>query len=241
MIDNKVKLVIWDLDDTFWKGTLLEGGIAPNVKNVELVKALSGRGIVNSICSKNDRDQAMAALSDLGVWDYFVFPHIAFSPKGQAIASMLEGAGLRAENTVFIDDNPSNLEEVKFFNPGIMAAHPAVVLHALLDHPNCAGKLDPEMTRLKQYQFLQHKVEERSTSTLSNEEFLRTSNILVTIDRDIEANFDRVVELINRTNQLNYTKRRLNSTEDIEDFRRQLSRFGYQAGCVRAVDNYGDY
>ncbi|MFL6690133.1 MAG: hypothetical protein ACJ8IR_08135 [Alphaproteobacteria bacterium] len=241
MIDNKVKLVIWDLDDTFWGGTLLEGGITPIGKNVELVKALSGRGIVNSICSKNDQDQVKGALINLGIWDYFVFPHIAFGPKGQAIAGMLEAAGLRAENTLFIDDNPSNLEEVKFFNPGIMAAHPADVLDALLDHPNCAGKHDPEMTRVKQYKFLQRKVEERSASMLSNQEFLRTSNIRVTIDRDVEANFDRVVELINRTNQLNYTKRRLSTPNDIEDFRRLLNRFGYQAGCVHALDNYGDY
>src|SRR4051794_17079049 len=241
MIDNKVKLVIWDLDDTFWGGTLLEGGIAPIAKNMDLVKALSGRGIVNSICSKNDYEQVRVALSGLGIWDHFVFPHIAFSPKGQAIAEMLECAGLRAENTLFIDDNPSNLEEAKYFNPGIMAAHPTDVLDALLDHPQCAGKPDPEMTRLKQYRFLQRKVSERKTSALSNEEFLRTSNIRITIERDIEANFDRVVELINRTNQLNYTKRRLNTPEDIEDFRGLLNRFGYQAGCVHALDNYGDY
>lgn len=43
-----VRLVIWDLDDTFWKGTLTEGGIEPILENIELVKLLSARGIVNS-------------------------------------------------------------------------------------------------------------------------------------------------------------------------------------------------
>jgi FkbH-like protein len=241
MIVNKVKLVVWDLDDTFWTGTLLEGGMVSIARNVEMVKELSRRGIVNSICSKNGYEEAKAALTELGIWDHFVFPHIAFSPKGQAIANMLEGAGLRAENTLFIDDNPSNLEEVKFFNPAIMTAHPAEVLEALLDHPHCAGTPDPELTRLKQYQFLQRKVEEKSASTLSNEEFLRASNLRIEIDRDIEANFDRVVDLINRTNQLNYTKKRLNTPEEMREFRKLLRRFGHQFGCIRAVDNYGDY
>src|SRR3954447_17963574 len=92
MIVNKVKLVVWDLDDTFWTGTLLEGGMVPVVRNAEMVKELSRRGIVNSICSKNGYEEAKAALIELGIWDHFVFPHIAFSPKGQAIANMLEGA-----------------------------------------------------------------------------------------------------------------------------------------------------
>src|SRR5947207_2533847 len=91
MLENKVKLLIWDLDDTFWSGTLTEGGITPIPRNGELVVELSKRGIINSICSKNDHDAAKAKLIELGVWDYFVFPTISFSPKGQAVAEMIEG------------------------------------------------------------------------------------------------------------------------------------------------------
>jgi len=241
MIGKSVKLVIWDLDETFWRGTLSEGGITPVARNHDLVMTLCKRGIISSICSKNDFDQTKAKLVELGLWDYFVFPHISFSPKGKAINGMIEAAALRAENVLFIDDNQSNLEEVKFFNPGIMTAHPDDVLETLLDHPNLAGKPDPEMTRLKQYQFLQRKVEERSTSGLSNDEFLRASNIRVRIDHDIEANFDRVVELINRSNQLNYTKKRLETPKEVENFRAELKEYGCFSGCVFAEDNYGDY
>jgi FkbH-like protein len=242
MIENKVKLVVWDLDDTFWRGTLTEGGIEAVPANSEIVRQLSSRGIVNSICSKNDPEQVKQKLMELDIWDHFVFPAISFSPKGKAVADMIEGAALRAENVLFIDDNPSNLEEVKFFNPGIMVAHPADILDELLDHPHCAGKPDPELTRLKQYRFLQLKVEDRSSSALSNEEFLRTSNIRVTIDYEIEENFDRILELINRTNQLNYTKKRLNTPDELDNFKVLLNgSFSYHAGCVRASDSYGDY
>ena len=41
MIENKVKLVIWDLDETFWRGTLTEGGIAHIDSNIEMVRELS--------------------------------------------------------------------------------------------------------------------------------------------------------------------------------------------------------
>ena len=33
MLQNDVKLVIWDLDDTFWSGTLAEGEITPLPEN----------------------------------------------------------------------------------------------------------------------------------------------------------------------------------------------------------------
>jgi len=203
--------------------------------------ALSKRGIINSICSKNDYDQARAKLTELGVWEHFVFPRISFNPKGKAVAELIEDAALRPQNVLFIDDNRSNLEEVKFFNPGIMTGHPDDLLDGLLDHPHLAGKPDPEMSRLKQYQFLQQKVDERSSSSLSNEEFLRASNIRVTIDYDIESNMDRILELINRTNQLNYTKKRVETPEDVAEFRGYLNKFGFYAGCVSAADNYGDY
>ncbi len=38
---NKIKLVIWDLDDTFWNGTLSEGEINPIEKNIQLIKDLT--------------------------------------------------------------------------------------------------------------------------------------------------------------------------------------------------------
>jgi FkbH-like protein len=241
VVSNKVKLVIWDLDDTFWAGTLEEGGITPVQANIDIVRELALRGIISSICSKNDYDRTRNKLEEIGIWDHFVFPAIRFAPKGKAIAEMIEAAALRPENVLFIDDNHINREEVKFFNPGIMTAHPSDVLHLLLGHPHLAGKADPDLTRLKQYQFLQRKVEERDCSSLSNEEFLRASDVRVTMDYDVHANFDRVVELINRTNQLNYTKLRFNSAEEIEAFKESLDAFGHHAGCIRAVDKYGDY
>lgn len=51
-VNNPIKLVIWDLDETFWEGTLSEEGISIIEDNLKLVKELSKRGIVNSICSK---------------------------------------------------------------------------------------------------------------------------------------------------------------------------------------------
>ena len=35
---SNIKIIIWDLDDTFCKGILSEGGITPIAENIKLVK-----------------------------------------------------------------------------------------------------------------------------------------------------------------------------------------------------------
>ena len=74
IIKNKIRLVIWDLDETFWSGTLSEGIITPIDFNLNLVKELTDRGIVNSISSKNNFMDAKIELEKLSAWKYFVFP-----------------------------------------------------------------------------------------------------------------------------------------------------------------------
>ena len=74
-------------------------------------------------------------------------------------------------------------------------------------------------------------------------DFLRSSGITVEIEHDVEAHLDRAIELINRTNQLNYTKARLseNMDEARAALREHLRNFFVQAGLVRVRDKYGDY
>jgi FkbH-like protein len=241
MLSNNVKMVIWDLDDTYWSGTLAEGAITPIPANKEIVITLAERGIISSICSKNNHAAAEAALTEQGIWSYFVFPKIEFGPKGQNIASIIETAGLRPQNVLFIDDNVLNLEEARHVSPGLMVADPVDILPGLLDLPELAGKDDRALTRLRQYKNLEVKAVERATSGQGNEDFLRGCGIMVEIDYEIEQQLDRVIELANRTNQLNYTKLRLETPEAVAAFKQQLSTYGTTAGIIRVTDKYGDY
>ena len=55
MIDfSKIKLIIWDLDETFWDGTLSDGTMSIIEKNIALIQQTTDCGVINSICSKND-------------------------------------------------------------------------------------------------------------------------------------------------------------------------------------------
>ncbi len=83
-----IRLIIWDLDDTFWRGTLTEGGIAYQRHIHDIVIALARRGIISTICSKNDLAPVRDILQAQGLWDYFVMPSINWEPKGQRIAAL---------------------------------------------------------------------------------------------------------------------------------------------------------
>jgi hypothetical protein len=76
---------------------------------------------------------------------------------------------------------------------------------------------------------------------LSNEEFLRSCDISISFDFDVDTNIERIIELINRTNQLNYTKKRLETPDQLTEFRSNLAGYGIRAACISCRDKYGDY
>ncbi len=213
---EKIKLVIWDLDETFWKGTLSEEGIEPINEHVKIVKQLCNRGIMNSIVSKNDFEPAKNKLIELGVWNYFIFPKIEWNSKGHLIKQLIKECQLRDNNVLFIDDNNLNLKEAKFYNPNINIQSPNFIPN-ILTHSSLIGKDDKQHSRLKHYKILEEK-HQKSLEYSDNKDFLRASEIKIQIikGKQILEHIDRVAELIERTNQLNFTKKRIDKNETIQ-------------------------
>ncbi len=236
MIDIKtIKLVIWDLDDTFWKGTLSEGGVILPEENAKLIRDLTDSGIINSISSKNEFEPTKQHLQELGVWDFFVFPSINWEGKGLQLKDKLDKMALRPVNVLFLDDNLSNLGEAKHFLPDIQVGGPDVIKE-LIEQVAVLEKKDLHHKRLKQYKVLEDKATASKTYK-SNEDFLYDSNIKVEMHYDCLNQLQRIHELLLRSNQLNYTKKRI-SIEELE------SLFGnpeYDCGYVTVTDRFGDY
>lgn len=234
----KVKLIIWDLDETFWKGTLSDhgtGAVVPITGNIEFVKRATRRGIIQSVCSKNDEGEALRELDRMGVRNFFVFPSISWDPKGARIQQIISDMALRAANVLFLDDNPSNLAEAEHDCPGIMIADPSIIT-MLAENVDFVGKDDTALSRLRQYQLMEQKAEKRK-SFASNEDFLRESHICVHISTDVFPVADRVYELMQRSNQLNFTKKRLTMAE----FQALLRDSSVEKGYVEVADDYGKY
>jgi len=207
-----------------------------------MIETLNSRGIVNAICSKNHFEEAKQALVELGIWDSFVFPEISFSPKGAMIKNIIKNAQLRPETILFIDDNKLNLNEALHYVPKLKTAEPDI-LPTLLDDPKFTGKPDLKKSRLARYKILEAKLSEKSAANGDNEEFLRNSDIRISFHDDIEDEFPRIHDLVNRTNQLNFTKNRW--PEDTEEaktqFQKEINRFGAFAQYIKVSDRFGNY
>ena len=232
---GSVKLIVWDLDGTFWEGTLSEGDVAVPKERVKLLEDLTDCGIINSICSRNDFEKAKARLEEASVWDLFVSPSISWEAKGPRLKQLLESLSLRPANTLFIDDNPSNRGEAGFYLPGIQTASPEV-LETTAVQLTKLERSDPERSRLAHYKTLERRNTAFKAST-SSEQFLYDSDIQVSICHDCMQHKERILELINRTNQLNFTKKRI-SSEDLES---QLQDPGHECGYISSKDRFGDY
>jgi len=237
----KPKLIIWDLDDTLWQGTLAEGEEPVlNERRAEFVRTLNRCGIVSAICSKNDLATARASLEDMGLWEEFVFPRIAFQPKGQVVRQLVSDMQLRPVNVLFLDDNPHNLHEVAQAVPGIRvmdARSPecdALLQQIVTDHDHITK------SRIAYYRMLEIKVAERGEKASDDKDFLVHSDIHATyVWRMDNLEFaDRIEELINRSNQLNYMKSRV-SPEEVARYILDISHYYVVTAFV--WDRYGYY
>ncbi len=228
-----IKLIIWDLDDTLWSGTLSEGDISLSTDIIELIKNITNAGVMNSICSKNTETEVMMKLQEYGIDDLFVFKSINWENKGHRVKQIITDMSLRCPNVLFIDDNTSNQQEVKFYNKDIVVASPDIIPDLIQYYSNCKKK-DLNHKRLYQYKVLENKKVELSSFS-SNEAFLRSCNITLQIHTDCLNEIERLHELVLRTNQLNFTKKRPN----LEEFEKTIK--SCRCGYITVQDRFGDY
>lgn len=232
---SKIKLVIWDLDNTFWEGIISEMEISPIQRNLSLIKDLTDCGVINSICSKNTFDVCREKLVELEVFDYFVFPSIDWTPKGHRVKQLIKTMSLRAENVLFIDDDVTNLGEAKHYSPNLMVAEPTII-DELVTFVNSAEKKDTDHKRLNQYKLLETKDAEQKKYD-SNEDFLFSSNVRVVIHENCKPEAERVHELLMRSNQLNFTKNRIS----LDELNLLFDNENYRCGYVTVNDRFGEY
>jgi FkbH-like protein len=208
---NKFKCLVWDLDNTLWDGTLVEDGperIRIRQSVVDIIKRTDERGIVHSIASKNNFDDAMKTLRRYGVDDYFLYPQITWGPKSQSIAQIAKLLNIGLEAVAFIDDQKFEREEVK-------SALPQVVVIDAVDYGNiperaeCSVPVTPESkTRRFKYREQEQRIAALESYKGDYFGFLRDCRMEVKVGHLDDANLKRVYELAQRTNQLNFSGNR---------------------------------
>lgn len=175
----KIKLIIWDLDNTLWNGTLELNNIDNELVNY--IKYFNKHGVVNTICSNNNYNKTIKVLKELNILDQFIMPNINYSPKGIRIKNLIEKFQLRDINVLFIDDIDNNLNETKYYNKNINILNPnnKDLLFETLNHIKNNNECD-NYKRFKRYKILEKKNKEMIKYD-DNHQFLIDSNIEINI------------------------------------------------------------
>jgi methoxymalonate biosynthesis protein len=202
-----VKCLVWDLDNTLWKGTLLEDGEVLLPEEVaDVVRELDARGILQSVASRNDHDHAWSRLEELGLAEYFVLPQIGWGAKSAAVREIADRLNFAYSTIAFIDDQPAERAEVEYGLPEVRCypAEAAVSLLGLADFTPEVVTVDARRRR-RMYQASFERESARSEFAGPDEGFLTSLNLVMGIARAGDEELSRVEELTLRTSQMNAT------------------------------------
>ncbi|CAK0755874.1 HAD-IIIC family phosphatase [Gammaproteobacteria bacterium] len=205
--EHKIKCLIWDLDNTLWRGTLLEDQeITPFPAAVELIKTLDERGILQSVASKNDHALAEKKLREIGLFDYFLYPQINWNAKSQSLQNIATLINIGIDTIAFIDDQAFEREEVNFSYPQVLvidAAEIAQVANLEVMQPYFITEDSRRRREMYQSDLRRKEIEESFNGP--QDAFLETLGMVLTITRARQDDLKRAEELTQRTNQLNTT------------------------------------
>lgn len=250
------KLLILDLDDTLWGGTIGDIGW----ENVRLgghdavgeafqdfqrgIKALQNRGIVLAVVSKNDEATALQGIDshpemlirrqDLAAW------RINWQDKAQNVLDLLDELNLGIDAAVFIDDNPAERARVSEAIPQLYVpdwpADKLLYRHTL----NSLTCFDPAAISAEDARRAHSYVAERerrlSRASVSMDEWLHSLQLKVRVTRLGERNLQRAVQLLNKTNQMNLSTRRMTEAE-LDQWVKQNGRTFW---TIEVADRFGD-
>lgn len=204
---GSVKCLVWDLDQTLWDGILLEGdrlALRPGV--LETLRTLDQRGILHSVASRNDPGEARRKLEEFGLWEYFLAPRIGWGTKSAALEAIARALNLGLESLAFVDDQPYELEEVRFSHPQVLCL-PADRVGEIPDLPQFRpARLSQDSGRRRElYRRDLQRQEEEQAFEGPKEAFLASLGMVFTLAPATEEDLARAEELTVRTHQLNTT------------------------------------
>ncbi|MEG1270725.1 MAG: HAD-IIIC family phosphatase [Ruthenibacterium sp.] len=249
------KSVILDLDNTLWGGIIGDDGPEGIVLGKETpagmafsefqtyLKELSALGIMLNVCSKNEEANALAGFeradSVLKRDDFLCFK-ANWEPKHLNVAAIAKEINIGTDSFVFMDDNPAERDIVRREIAGIAVPEltaPEQYIHAL----DKAGyfevttlSADDKKRNAMYKQNLQRAAEQQSFGDY--DDYLRSLSMYAEIGAFDAPHAERITQLINKTNQFNFTTRRYTAAEveNLIDDASAITLYG------RLVDKFGD-
>lgn len=252
-----LKGLIFDLDDTLWRGVLGEDGVEGVSWDLNhgsqiyavfqaFLQSLARSGVLLAIASKNDQslvEELFSKKSPLVARDS-IFPLMAnWGKKSISVQKILKIWNIDPASVVFVDDSPLEIEEVQLQHPRLQCLlfpkqDAGLILGIVRELRDLFGKrvvTEEDAIRLRSLRMHPQIVGQAASDDSLYEDLLRNSDPSV-LFHNYEGIFDdRAFELINKTNQFNMNGERCGEVE----WRRLLEEPGAFLVTATYKDKFG--
>jgi FkbH-like protein len=233
-----IKCVVWDLDNTIWDGVLLEEQVQLKAGVKEVLEIMDQRGILQSVASRNNHEDAMGKLRELGIDHYFLYPQINWNAKSESIRQICTSLNIGINTFAFIDDQPFERMEVEQALPEVYCID-AAAYSGITDNERFIPERITEDSRMRRVMYQQDiaRAAEEEKYPKNNISFLKSLNMQLLITAADETDLARAEELTVRTNQLNATGK-IYSYSELEEL---MNNPGCRLLLCELKDRFGSY
>ena len=224
------KAIIFDCDNTLWKGVIGEDGIdgidmspTSNLgKFFHLVQRiavfLSKRGVIIGLCSKNNENDVLEVLRNhrdiILKEEHIVIKKVNWDDKASNLREIASDLNVGLDSMIFVDD--SNFE-INLINekvpeiltiqvPIVLSDYPDILLRNIYSYFNLVlNSDDARKTEMYKQQFEREK---NKTTFNSIEDYLASLEIELTVVKNDKSYIPRIAQLTQKTNQFNLTTHR---------------------------------
>ena len=250
------KCLVLDLDNTLWGGEIGDDGVEGILIGNDnpqgeaycdfqkYIKKLHDRGIILSVCSKNNFDRAQLGFahkdSVLKLDDFSSFV-ANWQPKSDNIDTITRELNIGLDSIVFIDDNPAerNLVESQLSSVRVPNLGRSIVDYILhIDRNNFFEPISISSDDLQRNLYYKsNKVREVEVGKFKSfEDYLLSLRMQAEVSSFSRPYLERITQLINKTNQYNLTTKRMTYGE--------IERLMYEKSSIafygRLKDKFGD-
>ena len=251
------KCLALDLDNTLWGGVIGDDGLEGIVLGQgsaageafvafqRYAQALSQRGIILAVCSKNDDNNArlpFEAHPDMILRPADIACFVAnWDDKPANLRRIAERLNIGIDAIVFVDDNPFERHLVRRELPQVAVPElpddPALYARCLAQagYFEALQVTDEDLERTRQYQETLSRESLRASAT-DLRSYLESLRMELRWQPFERIGLPRIVQLINKTNQFNLTTRRYTEAEICE----AMADPRVLTLQLRLVDQFGD-
>ena len=251
------KCLVLDLDNTVWGGVIGDDGLEGIVLGhgnaqgeaflaiQDYAREQSRRGVILAVCSKNDEANALEVFEHhpemlLKRSDIASFV-VNWQDKPTNLRMIADELNIGLDALVFVDDNPFERDLVRRELPVVavpeLPEEPSLWPQCIADAGYFEGVAvtdeDRARTRLYQGNLARETLKVSATDLPS---YLRGLEMKLLWRHFDATGLQRVVQLINKTNQFNLTTRR-HTEADVRALMEDRRAFGLQ---LRLIDRFGD-